>query len=590
MQVRKYCKDINSELLGQAVTLFGWVSSRRDHGGIIFIDLKDLSGICQLVFDPKISKECYELANEARSEFVLEVRGTLKKREAGTINEKLNSGAFEIEVEHAKILNQSKPLPFSLDNYESVSEAVRLKYRYLDLRRSEMQQHFIMRSSVNNYIRNYFHDLNFHEIETPVLTKSTPEGARDFLVPSRLNLGNLYALPQSPQLFKQLLMVSGFDRYFQIVRCFRDEDLRGVRQPEFTQLDLELSFTSEEEVMQISEKLILELFKKYKNQEFKGKIPHLTYDQAIESYGLDAPDLRFELKLNDITSIVKDVELKIFSEAAKTGIINAICVPGGEKLLSRKMLDELTLFVQQFGLKGLAWAKINSDGWQSPIDKLISTEVKNSVNKQCGANNGDIILFAADNKRVVKQALGNLRKEIAKRLSLYKKSDFAPCWVTDFPLFEYSITDKSWSSAHHPFTKPSIKNISELKKDNLGEIKAHAYDLVLNGIEIGGGSMRIYKADEQRKVFELLGLSDDEVTNKFSFLLEALEFGAPPHGGIAFGLDRLMMLLVDTDSIRDVIAFPKTQSGSCMMTNAPSSASAKQLAELGLKLNKPPSL
>lgn len=578
--------EVGTKDIDQEVILMGWVNTRRDHGGVIFVDLRDYTGIVQVVFSPQVQVEAHEKANILRSEFVIAVKGKVAKRSDETINPKMTTGEIEIMVSELKILNSCNALPFQVNEEQDVNEKLRLKYRYLDLRRPEMQKNFILRSKAAMAVRNFLSSNGFHEVETPVLTKSTPEGARDYLVPSRVQQGQFYALPQSPQLFKQLLMVSGMDRYFQIVKCFRDEDLRGNRQPEFTQIDLELSFTTPEEIYKLMEELMASLFKETIGHEISLPIPRMTFDKAMEDYGSDAPDIRFDLKLKNLTDIADGCGFKVFADAVKNGgIVKAICVPGGADF-SRRELDEMTDFVKIYKAKGMAWVKVNEDGWQSPITKFFTDEEIKAINERTGAKVGDLILFGADSVRIVQDALGNLRKEIAKRRNLVDDKDFKFVWVTDFPLFEYDEEEKRYSSTHHPFTMPNVDDLHEWKDKDPSKIKSIAYDMVLNGVELGGGSIRIHSKDIQAEMFRLLNISDEEARMKFGFFMDSLEYGAPPHGGLAFGFDRIMMFLVGTQSIRDVIAFPKTQQASCLLSEAPSPVDKTQLNELMLSVRR----
>jgi len=562
----------------------GWCKTRRDHGGVIFVDLRDYTGITQIVFKVEISESSHVLADTIRGEFVLAVKGKVAHRIEGNVNPKLPTGQIEVLIENLEILNQSLTPPYVLDERENVDEKLRLTYRFLDLRDSTLQNNLMLRSKAMQIVRNYYTSQRFFEIETPILTKSTPEGARDYLVPSRVNPGLFYALPQSPQLFKQLLMISGYDRYMQIARCFRDEDLRGNRQPEFTQIDLELSFSEPEEIYELTEALMVQLFEQTIGVKVETPFPRMTYQQAMENYGSDAPDIRFELKLIDISDIAADCELRVFKQVVdEGGIVKAICVPGGAEF-SRKDLDDLTEFAQIYGAKGMAWIKRNPDGWQSPIAKFFTDEQKQALEERVGLNEGDLVLFCADQKKVVYDALGNLRKEIARRRGLLNDSEYRFVWVTDFPLFEYSETEKSYTSSHHPFTMPDTDDLEKYAENSPEKIRSRAYDVVLNGVEIGGGSIRIHREDIQNKVFKLLKLTEEEIESKFGFLMKALSFGAPPHGGIALGFDRLMMFLLKTNSIRDVIAFPKTQKAGCLMTDAPSAVETDQLDELHIRV------
>ncbi|MBT3715395.1 MAG: aspartate--tRNA ligase [Deltaproteobacteria bacterium] len=579
-----YCGDLRTENVDQEVVLMGWCQTRRDHGGVIFVDLRDYTGISQIVFKMEISETSHVLADSIRGEFVLAVKGKVAHRIEGNVNPKLPTGEIEIMVDTLEILNKSETPPYVLENRENVDEKLRLTYRFLDLRDSTLQNNLMLRSQSLQIVRNYFISQRFFEIETPILTKSTPEGARDYLVPSRVNPGLFFALPQSPQLFKQLLMISGYDRYMQLARCFRDEDLRGNRQPEFTQIDLELSFTEPEEIYKLTEGLMVKLFEETISVKVETPFQRMTYQESMENYGSDAPDIRFDLKLKDISDIASECELRVFKQVVdKGGIVKAICVPGGADF-SRKDLDDLTEFAQIYGAKGMAWIKRNQDGWQSPIGKFFTSKQKDALEERVGLNVGDLVLFCADNTKVVHDALGNLRKEIALRRGLINNSEYRFVWVTDFPLFEYSETEKSFSSSHHPFTMPDIDDLEKYGEQYPEKIRSRAYDVVLNGVEIGGGSIRIHREDIQTKIFRLLKLTDEEIESKFGFLMKALSYGAPPHGGIALGFDRIMMFLLKTDSIRDVIAFPKTQKAGCLMTDAPSEVETEQLDELHIRV------
>jgi len=578
-----YCGSIGAQHAGEDVVLMGWVHRRRDLGGLIFIDLRDREGIVQIVFDPEKKSQAHALAHDIRSEFVLAIKGRVALRPADMINPSLKTGEVEIIIDELEILNESDTPPFVLDTDCDVSENLLLKYRYLDLRRRDLQQNIILRSRVAAETRSYLQKKDFIEIETPFLTKSTPEGARDYLVPSRVSPGAFYALPQSPQLFKQLLMVSGFDKYYQIVKCFRDEDLRADRQPEFTQIDMEMSFISESDIINIVEGMMEQIFKACLDRELQVPFPQLTYKEAIDRYGKDNPDTRFSLELEDLTDIAGKSDFRVFSEVAKGGgAVKALLLADG-KALSRKGLDALGEFVGRYGAKGVAWARVNEDGWTGSIAKFFDQEKIKRINEKMGAQPGSLILFVADTRNVVNNALGALRIHLAEKLGLIDKKAFAFTWITEFPMFEYSKTEERYMATHHPFTSPVTQDTPLLETDP-GKVRARAYDLVLNGSEIGGGSIRIHKSDVQSMVFKTLGLSKDEARTKFGFLLDALKYGTPPHGGIAFGLDRMIMIMAGAESIRDVMAFPKTLKATCLLTGAPSEVSAEQLAELSLKM------
>ena len=577
-----FCGELNRKNLKQEVILCGWVNRRRDHGGVIFLDIRDKKGLAQIVINPETS-DTFKVAESVRNEFVLKITGNVIARASEMINKKIPTGEIEVLASEIKILNTSKPIPFQLDSLET-SEEVRLKYRYLDLRRTEMQKRLRLRSKVTHFMRDFMDKNDFIDIETPFLTKATPEGARDYLVPSRTHEGSFFALPQSPQLFKQLLMMSGFERYYQIVRCFRDEDLRADRQPEFTQLDVETSFMNEEEITSLMEEMVRGLFKEVSNVSLPKQFPSITYHDAMKLYGVDRPDLRIPLQLVDMNETMKGVEFKVFSGPAnsKKGRVAALKVPGGASI-SRKQIDDYTKYVGIYGAKGLAYIKINDDGPSSPIIKFLGDEVTKKVISLTEAKTGDIIFFGADKAKIVNEALGNLREKLAHDLNLYDK-DWAPIWVFDFPMFEVA-DDGSLNAIHHPFTAPSV-DTKTLLNDPENSL-SRAYDLVINGSEVGGGSIRIHQSDMQKTVLKLLGIDDKEAQEKFGFLLDALDFGCPPHGGIAFGLDRLVMILCNAESIRDVIAFPKTQTAACLLTDAPSTVSKSQLKELNIKVNLP---
>ena len=577
-----FCGELNKKNLKQEVTLCGWVNRRRDHGGVIFLDLRDKKGLAQIVINPETS-DTFKLAESVRNEFVLKITGNVIARASEMINKKIPTGEIEVLASEIIILNTSKPIPFQLDSAET-SEEVRLKYRYLDLRRDEMQKKLRLRSKVTHFMREFMDKNDFIDIETPFLTKATPEGARDYLVPSRTHEGSFFALPQSPQLFKQLLMMSGFERYYQIVKCFRDEDLRADRQPEFTQLDVETSFMNEGEITSLMEEMVRGLFKEVSNITLTKKFPSITYDDAMKLYGVDRPDLRIPLQLVDMNETMKGVEFKVFSGPANSekGRVAALKVPGGASI-SRKQIDDYTKYVGIYGAKGLAYIKINDDGPSSPIIKFLGEEVTKKVISLTEAKTGDIIFFGADKAKIVNEALGNLREKLAHDLNLYDK-EWAPIWVLDFPMFEVA-DDGSLNAIHHPFTAPSV-DTKMLLKDPENSL-SRAYDLVINGSEVGGGSIRIHQSDMQKTVLKLLGIDDEEAREKFGFLLDALDYGCPPHGGIAFGLDRLVMILCNAESIRDVIAFPKTQTAACLLTDAPSTVSKSQLKELNIKVNLP---
>ena len=581
-----YCGLVRSSDNDKEITLMGWVDRRRDHGGVIFLDLRDREGIVQVVFDSDAG-EFFNLADSVRSEYVLKVTGKVRARSEATVNPNMGTGEIEIYGTELEILNTAQTPPFQLDEFVTVGEDVRLKYRYMDLRRNEMQNSLRFRSKITSSIRNYLVDDGFLDIETPIMTRATPEGARDYLIPSRTHPGQFFAMPQSPQLFKQMLMVAGFDRYYQIAKCFRDEDLRADRQPEFTQIDIEASFIDEEDIMSTTEAMVSGLFAEHMDVEFTS-FPRMTYAEAMQSYGSDKPDLRIPLELVEIKDLLKDIEFKVFAGPANDPScrVTALKVPGGAEI-SRKQIDDYTKFVSIYGAKGLAWIKVNAleegiDGLQSPIIKFLGDEVTLAIMDRLEAANGDIVFFGADKFSIVSEALGALRCKVGEDLSLYT-CDWAPLWVIEFPMFE--TTDSgALTPLHHPFTAPSC-SVEELKNDPANAL-SRAYDMVLNGVELGGGSIRIHDQDMQAVVFEVLGIEPAEQREKFGFLLDALKFGAPPHGGVAFGLDRLIMLMVGADSIRDVIAFPKTQSAACLLTDAPGDVDSEQLRELNIRLRK----
>ena len=584
MQRTTYCGLVTKANLDQEVTLYGWVDRRRDHGGVIFLDLRDREGIVQVVFDPDAG-DFFEQADRVRSEYVLQVTGKVRARSEATVNPNMATGEIEVYGTQLEILNSAATPPFQMDEHITVGEDVRLKHRYMDLRRTEMQNSLRFRSKITNSIRNYLDEHGFLDIETPIMTRATPEGARDYLIPSRTHPGQFFAMPQSPQLFKQLLMVAGFDRYYQIAKCFRDEDLRADRQPEFTQIDIEASFIGEEEIMSITETMISNIFTEYKGVTF-DKFPRMTYAEAMDRYGSDKPDLRIPLELVEIKDLLKDIEFKVFAGPANDPAcrVTALKVPGGSEI-SRKQIDEYTKFVGIYGAKGLAWIKVNAiengiEGLQSPIIKFLGDEVTMNIMQRLDAKNGDIVFFGADKSSVVSEALGALRCKVGEDLNLYT-CDWAPMWVVDFPMFE--TTDSgALTPLHHPFTAPSCD--AQTLKENPAEALSRAYDMVLNGVELGGGSIRIHDQKMQAVVFDVLGINEAEQQEKFGFLLDALQYGAPPHGGLAFGLDRLIMLMVGAESIRDVIAFPKTQSAACLMTDAPGTVEAAQLRDLNIRL------
>jgi aspartyl-tRNA synthetase len=583
MRRTHHCWQLGADDVDKEVVLMGWVHRRRDHGGVIFVDLRDREGITQVVFNPLVDKQIHAKAHAIRNEYVLAVRGKVEPRPADMVNSKLKTGEIEVSVTELKILNTAKTPPFLIEDEIDASETVRLKYRHLDLRRSEMQKNLILRHQLTAAVREYLNKNGFLDLETPVLTRSTPEGARDYLVPSRVNPGQFYALPQSPQIFKQLFMISGFDRYYQIVRCFRDEDLRADRQPEFTQIDIEMSFVGEEDVMKLTEGLMKQVFKRVLGIKLKQPFSRLTYEEAVGRYGLDKPDTRFGLELKDISDIVAGSNFKVFADAVKKGgIVKALNAKGCIDF-SRKEIDDLTELVSVYRAKGMAWIKVKENEWQSPITKFFSDEEKQALADRIEMEPGDLIFFVADQPKVANEALGHLRNHLGRTLGLIAEKEFHFLWVTRFPMFEYDETEKRLQALHHPFTSPLEEDYARLKDEPLS-VNSRAYDLVLNGFEIGGGSIRIHQRSIQEKIFEALNMDRKTYEGKFGFLLEALDSGAPPHGGIAIGYDRLVMLMCGESSIRDVIAFPKTQKAACLLTQAPSETGKAQLDELYLKL------
>ncbi|MDR2935004.1 MAG: aspartate--tRNA ligase [Candidatus Adiutrix sp.] len=579
-----YCGELGADLLGREVVIMGWVQYRRDHGGLVFIDLRDRTGLVQAVFNPEEDEITHRKSHDVRAEYVLALRGLVRPRPADMVNPNLATGGVEVFIRELRVLNMAQTPPFVVDDHSEANENVRLRYRYLDLRRPAVLKNFVLRHRVAKLTRDYFAGLGFLEVETPVLTKSTPEGARDYLVPSRLNQGTFYALPQSPQLFKQLLMVAGLDRYCQIVKCFRDEDLRADRQPEFTQVDLEMSFVGQDEIMEILEGYMAEVWKGALGLELDRPFPRLTYEDALRRFGTDRPDLRYGLEIVDLSKTLAGCQAKVFAESlARGGCIRAIRAPGAAAF-SRKQLDDLVDFAIEAGAKGLAWIKLADENWQGPLVKFLAEGEKAALAEALGAVSGDVIFFGADAPAVVASVLGQVRTRLAQELNLVAEGDFKFTWVTDFPMFEFDAQARRFAAVHHPFTAPREADLEFLAGDP-GRVLAQAYDLVLNGHEIGGGSIRIHRPDVQAAVFQVLGLEPAEAREKFGFLLDALAYGAPPHGGCAFGLDRLTMLLAGATSLRDVIAFPKTQKATCPLTEAPSPVSPGQLMELSLKLD-----
>ncbi|MEB7788038.1 aspartate--tRNA ligase [Staphylococcus equorum] len=580
-----YCGLVTESLLDQEVTLKGWVHNRRDLGGLIFVDLRDREGYVQIVFNPDFSAEALQIAETVRSEYVVEVKGIVKQRDPQTVNPKIETGQVEVQVSDIQIINKSETPPFALnEENQNVDENIRLKYRYLDLRRQELAQTFKMRHQTTRSIRQYLDQEGFYDIETPVLNKSTPEGARDYLVPSRVHGGEFYALPQSPQIFKQLLMISGFDKYYQIVKCFRDEDLRADRQPEFTQVDIEMSFVDQEDVMDMGEEMLQNVVKDVKDVEVPRPFPRMTYNEAMSRYGSDKPDTRFGMELIDVSELGEVMDFKVFKDAInKDGQVKAIVAEGASDKYTRKDIDVLTEFVNIYGAKGLAWVKVVDDGLNGPIAKFFENDHVEKLQSLTGAQAGDLVLFVADKPSVVAQSLGALRLKLAKELNMIDETKLNFLWVTDWPLLEYDEDVKRYTAAHHPFTSPKQEDIEKLITEP-ENVQANAYDIVLNGYELGGGSIRIHDADLQAKMFEVLGFTDEQAKEQFGFLLDAFKYGAPPHGGIALGLDRLVMLLTNRTNLRDTIAFPKTASATCLLTDAPSEVSENQLEELSLRI------
>ncbi|MCA6070952.1 MAG: aspartate--tRNA ligase [Endomicrobium sp.] len=581
MKRSSYCGDVRENSIGKEITVCGWVHSRRDHGGVIFIDLRDREGLLQIVFQPE-NKEIFKTSENLRSEYVVSVKGLVRNRPAGTINPNMPTGSIELLVSDLEVLNTSPGLPFEISDYVETSEELRLKYRYLDLRRPNFQKNFIMRHKVSNEVRSFLNEEGFLEIETPFLTKSTPEGARDFLVPSRLHHGSFFALPQSPQIFKQILMISGFDKYYQLARCFRDEDLRADRQLEFTQIDIEMSFVEEGDVMNTVERMLSRVFKTALNIDIKTPFERMPYEDAMLRFGSDKPDTRFEMEIRDFSQELKNSEFSVFSSViSKGGIVRGLCIPKGAGF-SRSEIDDITKFVGEFGAKGLAWMRITDTGAESNIVKYFKEEEVQAIISKLNAKSGDLAVFLADEEKIVAQGLGALRLKMGEDFGLIDKNKFNFLWVVDFPLMEWDKEEQRWQSLHHPFTSP--KDSDSLTKENAGTTKAKAYDVILNGIELGGGSIRIHRSDIQKKIFDILSISDESAKEKFGFLLDALTYGSPPHGGVALGFDRICALIAREDSIREVIAFPKTQKAVDPLSNAPAPVSEKQTKELGIKI------
>ncbi len=580
-----YAGKITEEYIGQTVTLNGWVQKRRDLGGLIFVDLRDREGVVQIVFNPDFSQEALSVAEKIRSEYVIQVKGLVTKRDEKSINDKIKTGKVEVQVSEITILNESETPPFSITDMNDIDENVRLKYRYIDLRRESLAQTFKMRHQITRAVRNYLDEGEFYEVETPVLTKSTPEGARDYLVPSRVHDGEFYALPQSPQIFKQLLMIGGFDKYYQIVKCFRDEDLRADRQPEFTQIDIEMSFVDQEDVIKMNEGLMKRIMKDVKGIDITTPFPRMTYAEAMERYGIDKPDTRFGMELINLSELASKMDFKVFKSTVENGgEVKAIVVEDGAADYSRKDIDQLQSFASIYGAKGLAWVKVTEEGLNGPISKFFDEDITAELLNQTEAKAGDLVLFVADKKDVVAASLAQLRNKLGKDRGLIDPNKYNFLWVTDWPLFEYDEESERYVAAHHPFTAPK-KEHEEMLETDPTNVEANAYDIVLNGFELGGGSIRIHKSELQEKMFKALGFTEEQAQEQFGFLIEAFKYGAPPHGGIALGLDRLVMLLSGRTNLRDTIAFPKTASASCLLTDAPSEVSKSQLHELHLQLD-----